>query len=145
MTTQGEFLCRLLAHQILVGVRTKPPKCRWKLGAVGFICANQLLSSSQICPPTNLLLLKLVFNPLVTGTCSLKVALVGAHKSSNPCSWPPHPRRPPECGWLTACAYLHANTSNPLLSRIQWAGNLHRNSPLTSTKIFTLIRHSNEL
>ena len=30
----------------------------------------------------------------------------------------PHPSRPPKCGWLTTCAYLHANTSNPLLSRM---------------------------
>jgi hypothetical protein len=32
--------------------------------------------------------------------------------------------------WLLACfCYLHENTFNPLLSRIYWANNLHRNSP----------------
>ena len=28
---------------------------------------------------------------------------------------PPHSSRAPKCGWLVAHAYLHANTSNPLL------------------------------
>ena len=42
---------------------------------------------------------------------------MGAWKSSGPCSRPSAflSNRPPKYGWLMACAYLHENTSNPLL------------------------------
>ena len=36
----------------------------------------------------------------------------------------------PKCGWMAACVKLHANTSDPLLSRIWWTSGLHGNSSL---------------
>ena len=104
-------------------------------GAVGFVCGNQLTPIfSNLGPHTKLLLLllllKAVFNPSVTNTCKFKILYwmhdnlaANVHNS-------PHSSGPPERGWVTTCAQIHGNTSNPLLYGIQWATYLHGNSPL---------------
>jgi hypothetical protein len=75
---------------------------------------------SNMDPPTNLLLLilKRVFNPSMTSNHKLKIVLGGHESLAAHVHNPPHDSRPPKCSWLAACAYLHDNTSNPLLSRI---------------------------
>ena len=114
-------------------------------GGVGFLCANQLLPIfSNPGPPTNLLLLvtkeevqtniaslvaSTVINHATIGTCRLTI-LQWVQESLGACvHGPPHFSKLLECDWMVACAYLHANTSNPLLARTQWASGLHGSSP----------------
>jgi len=76
-----------LAHPDSSGNKDKPVQLKIESYGVGYgIESNQVLSSFQnMAPPTNLLLLKSVFDPSMTGTCRLKIILVGALKFSNPC------------------------------------------------------------
>jgi hypothetical protein len=73
-----------------------------KIGGVGYVCANKLLSFSQIRAH------------LPTSSSRLK---------------PPYSSRPPECGGSADSADLHQNTSDPLLLRIYWANGLHETHP----------------
>ena len=83
--------------------KDKPALIQREFDGVGFICANQLLSSSQIRAPLltscsqltrmefHINIVSLVsstsHNHLVTNTCRLKIQdLVGTWKSSNQCS-----------------------------------------------------------
>ena len=76
------------------------------------MCQLALIFSTP-CPPTNLLLLVLipVSNFSMTRTCRLGSALVGARNLVVCVHGPLHSRRPLECGWLVAYAYLLVNTS----------------------------------
>ena len=98
------------------------------------MCQQAILIFSNLGSRTNLLLLlKLVFNPSVTNTCKLEVSQWAHGSLVVHVHGPPHSSRPPKCGGWEGCVYLHENTSNSLLSRIQWASSQHENSPLFSS------------
>ena len=68
--------------------KDEPAQMQREFGGVGFVCANQLLPSPQIWAHLQTSSQNRSSKPLVTITCKVKDSLVGAWKSSSPCS--PH-------------------------------------------------------
>ena len=79
--------------------------------------------------------------------CSILLTPRQKQEPSNPyynvVHGPPHSSEHPKYGWVMDVAQVHADTSNPLVSRIQRVSGLHGNSHLSPVLCVSQKKHDN--
>ena len=148
---KDEFPCKPHARHIQVAIKTNiswlesailQMKCTQNVREIcwGRVHMSQLatLIFSSLGPPTPPPP-KIGLQSFGNRHMSVEKCLSGGMEVYWPMSTSPHILLPHRNGGWHLCVYMHENTSNPLLSRVQVVSTLHGNPPSHSSTLFATI------